>query len=543
MQSGPRPFWAHNGAIATPNALASGTGLRILAAGGNAVEAAIGAAATMAVVYPHMNGIGGDNVWLIHDGQRGETRVLLAIGKAGRRVSIDEYKQRGIVGELPQRGALSANTPPGVVDGWWEAYAYSSQRLGGRRDWPEFFVDAIRYAEEGYPVTYSQAVWSSVIRDLADQKGLEGLRETYLTPSGTIPLVGQRQRIPALAQTLRQVERYGRDGFYRGLVAESIIHELQAAGGMLTPDDWSDPHAVWGKPLELSYRGTYQLLNTPPPTQGFAALMIMGILEHFPLRTWGDATANYLHVMIESAKLALGVRNRELGDPAFMTHSATALLAPERLRSLAAHIDPQGMTLAGPSRGMDGGTVAIMTADNMGNAVSLIQSIYHDFGAGFVAQRSGVLLQNRGTSFSLNPGQPNSLAPGKCPAHTLSAAMVLHDGRPYLIHGTMGGDGQPQTQSAVTTRVLDYGMDVVQALAAPRWLYGRTWGEAQQAVFLEGGYAPGVVDDLRRRGHDIKSMFRYDDKLGHAQAIAIGQQGSSMAAASDPRSDGGAYIA
>ncbi|PSR21535.1 MAG: gamma-glutamyltransferase [Sulfobacillus acidophilus] len=542
MKAWPRPFWSLNGAVATPNALASGAALRILAQGGNAVEAAIAAAATMAVVYPHMNGIGGDNVWLIHDGRKSETRALLGIGRAGQGVSIDAYVARGISGTLPARGVLAANTAPGAIDGWWEAYQYSVSQLDGRLDWPELLAAAISYADEGYPVTESQATWSMLLPELAEQYSLPGLRETYLTKAGQPPRVGERQRVSGLAETLREVAKAGRDGFYRGLVAESIIEEIQAAGGLLEYDDWTRPHATWDTPLSLPYRGRYQLINTPAPTQGFSALMLLGLVEHFPLPTWDRQSARYIHVMIESAKLALNCRNQELGDPDYMHYPAQQLLSPANLRAAARHIDADGAALDIPlDRPWDGGTVAIMTADRMGNAVSLIQSIYHDFGSGFIAQRSGVLLQNRGTSFRLEKDTPNSLMPGKRPAHTLCAAMVMREQRPLLVYGTMGGDGQPQTQSAVATGVLDYGLNVQEALSAPRWLYGRTWGETQAAVVLENRFSDAVLQDLRRRGHQVSVVSSYDDKLGHAQAIMIDAVTSAMAAATDPRSDGGAY--
>ncbi len=542
MKSSPRPFWSHNGAVATPNALASGTALRVLAHGGNAVEAAIAAAATMAVVYPHMNGVGGDNVWLIYDGVHQQTQALLGVGAAGHHVSIEGYRERGITDKLPERGVLAANTAPGAVGGWWEAYQYSTQHLGGHREWPELLADAIEYAEVGYPVTESQILWSSVLPSVARQQGVQGLLETYLRSSGQVPLVGERQRIPQLANTLRETAKKGRDGFYRGSVAESIIEEIQASGGLLDFQDWSGPHASWDTPLSLTYRREYQLLNTPAPTQGMVALMIMGIIDHFPIETWNVESAQYLHVMIESAKLALSVRNRELGDRPFMKRSAADLLAPTYLRQLAQQIDPQGRAmLVGPVQPLDGGTVAIVTADKMGNAVSLIQSIYHDFGSGFLAQRSGVLLQNRGTSFSLQPGEPNSLLPGKRPAHTLTAAMTFNNGRPILVYGTMGGDGQPQTQSAIVTRVLDHKMNVLAGIGAPRWLYGRTWGVVREEVLMEERFPPTVIEELRSRGHDVKLVGPYDDKLGHAQALAIDYATGSMAAAADPRSDGAAY--
>jgi gamma-glutamyltranspeptidase/glutathione hydrolase len=542
MESKPRPFYTLNGAVATPNALASGTALRILSHGGNAIEAAIGAAATMAVVYPHMNGIGGDNVWLIYDAVHDETRALVGIGQAGRAATVDAYRQRGFTDSMPERGVLAVNTSPGAIDGWWEAYQYSAGRMLGQWDWNDLLRDAIQYADEGYPVTYSQAQWSHGLMEMARRYNVPGLVDTYLTESGKVPLVGQRQRFPNLSKTLKLIAKYGRDGFYQGTVAESIIEEIHANNGLLTLADWREPHAVWDSPLSLTYRGDFLLMNTPPPTQGIAALMIMGLLNQFPVESWDSRSLNYLHVMIESAKIALTVRNRELGDPSSMTVPAQDLLGAQHLHELANKIDPAGRASVfptGPS--LDGGTVAIVVHDNLGNAVSLIQSIYHDFGSGFVAKNSGVLLQNRGISFSLQSHHPNTLAPGKRPVHTLSAAMAFRKGRPILVYGTMGGDGQPQTQSALVTRVLDHGQNVVEALSGPRWLFGRTWGDTEQSVFLEGGFSHEVVEALRHRGHTITVLGPFDDKFGHAQAIEVNPTTSSMAAASDPRSDGGAY--
>lgn len=544
MESYPRSVWAHHGVIATPNALASGTGLRILARGGNAVEAAIGAAATMAVVYPHMNGIGGDNVWLIHDGRHGETRALLGIGCAGQQVSIKRVRDHGVMGRLPDRGALAVNTPPGAVDGWWEAYQYSVKQLEGRLDWDSLLADAIRYADDGYPVSESQAMWSTVLLGLVQKQSFSGLVEAYLTPSGQTPEVGRRQLMPHLAETLRVIARKGRDGFYRGPVAESIVDELQQGGGLLEYGDWGQIHAVWDHPISVSYRDRYQLLNTPAPTQGFTALMMMGLMENWSLDKWGPDSVRYLHVMIESAKLALKVRNQELGDPGWMTNAPADLLAVHRLQTLARQIDPDGPAIPlETGRGLEGGTVAIMAVDQMGNAVSLIQSLYSDFGSGFFAKRAGVLMHNRGTSFSLLPNGPNSLAPGKRPAHTLSAAMALSQGSPVLVYGTMGGDGQPQIQAEVVTRILDFGMSVNHAVDAPRWLYDRTWGPRQEAaVVVESRFSPAVIEQLRQRGHNVHLLSEYDDKMGHAHVVRINAATKAMTAAADPRSDGGAYV-
>ena len=273
----------------------------------------------------------------------------------------------------------------------------------------------------------------------------------------------------------------------------------------------------------------------PPPTQGFAALALLGLLDGFDLK--GMPEADSIHVIVEATKLAFEDRDRYLADPAVVPVPTERCLDPTRLARRRARISPdETLALDGPVA--NGDTIAIVTADERGNAVCVIQSLYHEFGAAVVAGDTGVLLQNRGAFFSLDPAHPNCLAPRKRTAHTLIPSMYFVGGRPRLVYGTMGGEGQPQTQAALVTRLVDHGLGPQAAVEAPRWLLGRTWGEASKALRLESRFDGDVADSLRRRGHDVKLVEPWSDLTGHAQVIRLEDDG--LSGGSDPRADGAA---
>lgn len=528
--------------ITSPHALATSAGLRALQAGGTAVEAAIASAATIAVVYPHMNGLGGDNVWLLYDARAQDLKALLACGTAGGECTVETYCARGYPDAIPRRGPLAANTVPGVVDGWAEAYRYSQERLRGRLPFAALLEDAIAYAESGFPVTASQAAWTRarVGPDSGPFGGLErleGWRRTFLRPDGSTYAAGDRYTLPDLAATLRTIAREGSGAFYRGPIARRIGAVLEEQGGLLRDADFARYRSRWADPLSVRYR-EWSVCSTPPPTQGLTSLEILNILEQFPLSAWGDASADYYHVMVEAAKLAFADRDAWIADPEFAQVPVPDFLSPSRGRAQAGTIRFDRARKAGPAHPVGGDTVYLAVVDADGNAVSLIQSIYFDFGSAVVVDGTGVLLHNRGSAFSLTPGDPNALAPGKRPFHTLNPGMALRDDRPELLYGAMGGEGQPQTQAAVLTRVLDLGRDVQAAIDAPRWLYGRTWGEATTALLVEARVPDKVVDELRRRGHDVRVVGAWDDRMGHAQVIRIDPRTGLRAGGADPRSDG-----
>jgi gamma-glutamyltranspeptidase/glutathione hydrolase len=530
--------------VATPHALATQTGVRILRQGGNAVEAAVAVAATIAVVYPHMNSLGGDNVWLTYDATSRQVRGLNATGRSAAAATIGWYRERGITDAIPPRGFLAANTVPGCVDGWAQAYAYSREALGGRLPWGDLLADAIHYADDGFPVTRSQEECTAQNLDPSDDRirhlqRFEGFRQTYLRSDGRPVGQGQVMRLRALALTLRELAREGAEAFYRGSLARRIADFLQRHGSPLTAEDFATHTSTWVEPLRTTYR-SYTALSLPPNTQGVAALSLLNLLETHDLTLYGDGSPDYLHLMVEATKLAFADRDRWVTDPDWLKAPLSRLLDKAYAAERAARIS-MSRAQAACAPGITGGdTVALAVVDGAGNAVSLIQSIYFDFGSAIVAGDTGVLMQNRGSFFSLDPAHVNALAPRKRTFHTLIPAMLLADRRPYLVYGTMGGEGQPQTQAALVTRVVDFGYDIQAAIEAPRWLYGRTWGLPTRALYLEGRFSPATAQELTRRGHPVQVLPAWSESVGHAQGICIDPETGVRFGGADPRGDGAA---
>jgi len=547
--NGPRtgrpPARAERGMIATSHALASGAGLDALRRGGSAVDAAIAANAVLCVAYPHMAGLGGDGFWLIHDRAHGGVQALNASGPAAQLATTGYYRERGHDEEIPQRGALAALTVPGAVDGWRVAH----ERYG-RLDWGALFSDAVAYARGGLATSRSVADW--IRQDVPVFRAHESSARIYL-PDGRARREGERMVQAALGDTLETVAREGaRRGFYEGHLAQRMCEALERADSPLRAEDFADFRAEWVEPLSTTYRG-YTAYEFPPNTQGFAALQILNILEGFDVQAWGDGTADYYHHMAEAVKLAFADRDAWLTDPKFLDIPLDRLLSKEYAGERSGRIDPeQAMQMedvepgvsfegAGARRSPEGGdTVYFCAVDGDGLAVSVIQSIYHDFGSAFVAGDTGVLMQNRGSFFALDDRHPNRLEPGKRTFHTLIPAMLFRDDEPYLVYGTMGGEGQPQTHAAMVTRLVDFGYDVQQAIEAPRWLMGRTWGTESRDLSLEGRIPDEVVRELELRGQPVKMLPEWDDNMGHAQAIRVDRENGFLEGGADPRGDGAA---
>jgi oxamate amidohydrolase len=543
--NGPRtgrpPVLSQRGMIATSHYLASATGLDVLRRGGSAVDAAIAANAVLCVAYPHMAGLGGDGFWLVHDPSHGGVQALNASGPAANLATRDYYTDRGH-DEIPQRGALAALTVPGAVDGWRAAH----ERFG-RLDWGELFADAITYARSGLAITRSVANW--VAQDVPVFRENESSARIYL-PEGRARREGERMVQADLASTFEVIARDGaRRGFYEGALAQRMCEALEEADSPLRAEDFADFHAEWVDPISTSYRG-YTAYEFPPNTQGFAALQVLNIIEGFDLQAWGDGSADYYHHMAEAVKLAFADRNAWLTDPKFVDIPLDRLLSREYAEERRGRIDPRramvmeevkpGVEFEGSSarRSPGGDTCYFCVVDGNGLAVSVIQSIYHDFGSAFVGGDTGVLLQNRGSFFSLEEGHPNRLEPRKRTFHTLIPAMLFRDEEPYLVYGTMGGEGQPQTHAALVTRLVDFGYDVQQAIEAPRWLMGRTWGTESQDLSLEGRISDEVIRELELRGQPIKVLADWNDNMGHAQAIRIHRDEGFLEGGADPRGDG-----
>lgn len=521
---------ATRGMSVAPHALAAQSAQHVLREGGNALEAMISAAATIAVVYPHMNGIGGDSFWLLHAPRRAP-RGIDACGAAAQAASREWYAGRGITAAIPFRGGVAANTVAGTINGWQAAFKLSRE-WGGRLPRGRLLADAIYYADHGIAVTKSQS--DNTARKQGELEAQPGFRDAFL-PGGSAPAPGSVQKQPRMAATLKRLARAGLEDFYRGRLARAIAADLAAVGSPLTLKDLERHRAKLVTPLALTHSlGT--VYNMPPPTQGVISLLILGVLDVLEVGRTTPHGADYVHLAVEATKRAFAIRDRCVTDPAYMAMRGQDLLAPAHIRAVAAEID---RTRAAPwgAGTPPADTVWMGVIDGAGRAVSTIQSIYHEFGSGVVLEETGINWQNRGCSFSLDERALNFLRPGRKPFHTLNPALaVFRDGR-TMVYGTMGGDGQPQTQAAVFTRIAVFGMDPQTAVAAPRWLLGRTWGQTSDTLKLESRFPAAVPATLGAYGHEIEILADYDEAMGHAGAIVRHPNGVLQGGA-DPRSDG-----
>ncbi len=524
------PILGRRGAVVAPHSLAAQAGLDILREGGNAIEATIAVASTLAVVYPHMTGIGGDGFWLMHaPGQ--SMQSIDACGAAGSGVTREAY---GDLASIPWRGPLAANTVAGTVSGWGAAYSYSQANWGGKLPFARLLESAIFYAREGFPVTYSQE--ANTRNKLDELQHQPGFSNAFLNAQGQVPRYGDRHTFPQLAATLTKLATAGTDDFYRGALAEQIARDLAAVGSLITAADLAQHQTVVKAPLSLRVSDA-TVYNMAPPTQGLASLLILGVYDRIRQQGWNPDNVAGIHALVEATKQAFIVRDRSVTDPDHMAVEPGTLLTSEVIQRLATSV-PLDHASPWPAPNSDGDTTWIGVVDEQGRAVSMIQSIYFEFGSGVVLPESGVWWQNRGCSFDLQPGKLRSLEPGRKPFHTLNPAMAqLDDGR-LLVYGTMGGEGQPQTQAAVFSRYVWGGHNVRSAVAAPRWLLGRTWAEQSTSLKLESRYPAEVIDGLKALGHPVEVVSDFDERMGHAGALVLHPTGW-IEGGEDPRSDGG----
>lgn len=522
---------ARRGIAVASHSLAAQSALAVLREGGNALEAMVAAAATIAVVYPHMTGIGGDAFWLV-SAPGEEPFAIDACGPAARAASPDFYRAHGLAA-IPARGPLAANTVAGTIGGWELALETSRAAWGGRMPLARLLEDAVCYAESGVPATASQE--ANTRTKLPELRTVAGFAERFLV-DGEVPVRGQMFAQPGLAETLRQMARAGLGDFYRGELARSMASDLARLGSPLALGDLESYAARRMKPLALRH-SQGMLYNMTPPTQGVVSLAILGIIDRLDLGGLASESADVVHAVVEATKQAfLRIRNPHVTDPAYMKVEAQSLLSAQHLDALAAEID---MRRARPwgGRSIPGGTVWMGVIDGEGRAASFIQSIYHEFGSGVVLPGTLVNWQNRGCSFSLESSHINALVPGKKPFHTLNPALArLDDGR-TMVYGTMGGDGQPQTQAAVFMRYAVLRQPLQQAISAPRWLLGRTWGSMSETLKVESRFEPGVIAELRQRGHEVEVLGAFDETMGHAGAL-VRHSGGGLEGGYDPRGDG-----
>ncbi|CAN5308314.1 oxamate amidohydrolase [soil metagenome] len=520
------------GMAVAPHALASQSALAVLREGGNAIEAMVAAAATIAVVYPHMNGIGGDSFWLVGTPKSGGGHDVVGIEGCGAAAAAARRENYAGRSAIPFRGGDAAITVAGTLGGWEQALALSRDTMGGRMPLSRLLADAIDYARNGTPVTGSQQ--RSTAGKRADLEAVHGFAQTFL-PGGAVPAVGSLFMQPRLAATFEHLVRAGLDDFYRGDLARSMAADLQSAGSPVALVDLQAHHGQLREPLMLAHSHG-RVYNMPPPTQGMVALIILGLMDRLGIERFDHLGADYVHAAVESVKQAFAVRNQHVTDPAHMTVDPASFLAPDALDAMAARIDMRRAAPWGAGKG-PADTVWMGVIDGEGRAVSMIQSVYHEFGSGVVLAQSGVNWQNRGASFSLDPAHVNTLVPGKRPFHTLIPGLaLLNDGR-TMVYGNMGGDGQPQSQSAVFTRMVVHGLNPQDAISAPRWLLGRTWGQSSDSLKLESRFPAATVEALRARGHEVDVLGEFDETFGHAGCVLRRPDGS-FEGGFDPRSDG-----
>jgi len=519
---------ARRGMVAAPHHLAAQAGLAVLREGGNAIEAAIAAAAACAVVYPHMNGLGGDGFWLI--AEPGKPPVSIdGSGAAGGRVDGDLYR-RDRLKAVPHKGPLAAATVAGTVSGWQLALDIS-RHWGGGMGLDRLFEDAVHLARTGYAVTRHQA--EATARNLAALRKVPGFAQTFLNRN-KVPAVGSLQVQPRLADILEQLAEAGLDDFYRGGIARALADDLKAAGSPLQAEDLARHRGMRRRPLSLGLpAGT--VFTTAPPTQGLATLILLGVFLRLGI-TVPDSAA-WVHGLAEATKLAYRVRNAHLTDPHRMSVHATTYLTEHLLDRMAGEIDA-ARAAPWPHQPTDGDTAWLGVIDGQGRAVSYIQSLFHPFGSGVVSPSTGIVWHNRATSFALDPGHRNALEPRRKPLHTLAPALArLKDGR-TMVWGSMGGDAQPQIVAQIFTRAILLGQDLQQAVTAPRFALGRAVdGQAACDLKLESRFPPEVIPALQACGHPVTRTTPFDSALGQAGALLRRADGMIEGAA-DPRADG-----
>lgn len=535
--------------MVAPHHLATAAGLGILRAGGSAVDAAIATNAVLAVVFGEACGIGGDAFWLIWDEAAAEQVALNGSGRAPATADAAALRARGRA-TLPFRGPLTI-TVPGAVRSWGDAHARF-----GRLAWVDLLAPAIELAAGGFPAddAFVRAVEGSApifAHELGD--GARGWAATY-RPHGRPWHPGERVRLPSLAATLERLATAGAADFYEGELAARQAAGLAAAGCGITVADLAAHASTWETPLALHYRGALATTH-PPNSSGLVALEILNVLRALEppeprLFVPGDggATAGadlrWAHLGIEAAKLALADRDAHLSDPAFVDVPVERLLDAAYGEALARSIDPARASAPAPSRvPVGGGTIWLGVVDPQGNAVSLIESNYAGFGSGVVDPATGIAYQNRGSYFSLDPDHPNVLAPGKRTLHTLLPGMLFRDGRPWVVHGSMGGDAQPAIFAQVVSALVDGAVDVATAVAAPRWSpVPPAHFAPPELVQIEPRFRGGLLEGLAAMGHRLEIRAPFDGALGHAHAIELvaggPARGGTLAAATDPRSPG-----
>ncbi|MGF9566122.1 gamma-glutamyltransferase [Neorhizobium sp. BT27B] len=506
---------SRQGMVTSPHKRASEAGAKVLRRGGTAIEAVIAAGAALTVVYPHFCGLGGDAIWIVADRQ-GRQKAIMGIGQAAAELPVLET--------IPARGPLSALTTAAVIDSWGEALRFSADNWQGKETLGALLADAIELAAGGFPVSQSQRHWHAFRN--GEIENWPGVASAFVTEG--------EQRQPQLATVLEAIALHGHREFYEGDTGHRIAVALEKAGSPIRAGDLIKTAATLADPVSIDYRGI-TLLAPPPPSQGISTLAIMGILSRFPMQDVDPTSPDFYHFCVEAVKQAF-IDRGQIADPDFVAQQCGEWIAAKTLSHKAAAIDPKA-ALPWPHRFQTGDTVYLAAVDGEGRSASVLQSTYYDWGSGVLLPDTGIIWQNRGAAFSTDPESPNVLAPGKRPFYTLNPGIGLKNGRPHLLYGTQGADGQPQTLTVLLSRLIDHGFDPLAALSAPRFLLGRTFSDSRDNLKIEQSVGDDVLATLTARGHEVITIPALSALSGQAGVIRIGENGW-MEGAHDPRSDG-----
>jgi gamma-glutamyltranspeptidase/glutathione hydrolase len=511
--------------VASPHYLATGAGLNILRRGGSAVDAAIATNAVLAVVTPYLCGIGGDLFAQVYTAADRTLAGLNGSGRAPREATPERVRELAGGVSVPARGPLPI-TVPGCVEAWGKLH----ERYG-RLLLRDLLADAITYARDGFPVTANFARAMSLSASFLHPD--TPARETFL-PGGQPPVEGQIVVQSRIARTLETIAAEGPAAYYRGPIADEIARSVRAVGGLLSIEDLAEHHSDWVEPLSVSYRGV-TIHELPPNSQGMIALQILNILERLSAEPIRHGGAEYVHLLAEAARLAHADRARYVTDPLHMSVQVSALLSDRYADDRACLIGQEATALA--PAGTPGDTIYLCTADGDGNLVSLIESNFMGIGSGVMAGETGIMLQNRGHWFSLDPGDANVIAPGKRTMHTLMPGMAFKGDQPWLVFGSMGGSTQAQIHVELLTRKIDQRLPVDQTISAPRFdaVVGIN-DKGYPLIRMEDRFSPEVLGDLQRRGHCIQLLEPFSSAVGHAHMIELLDNGA-YAGAADPRAD------
>jgi gamma-glutamyltranspeptidase/glutathione hydrolase len=514
------------GIVASESPLASQAGASILARGGHAVDAAVAANAVMGLVAPGSNGIGGDLFAIVYEAESGKFYGLNASGWAPAALTIEALKQQGH-DDMPSRGPHSV-TVPGTVDGW----AKLLQRFG-RMDFAQVLSPAIRHAEEGFPVTeWVAAGWARGVKLIRRD---DNAARTFLI-KGRAPAVGEVFRNPDLAWSLRQISREGRDAFYQGKIATRIVETLKRHGSLMAAEDLAEYSSQWADPISTTYRG-WTVYEMPPNGQGIAALIMLNLMERFPLAHYSHNSARALHLMIESKKLAYADMVRYVADPEVSLAPVEGMLSKQYADKRARLIDEERAAChvqSGQPPGASDDTIYLSVVDREGNMVSLIQSISSGFGSTIVPDGTGFFLHNRGALFTLAASHPNALAGRKRPLHTIIPAFMEKE-ETRIAFGIMGGWNQSQAHAQFVSNIVDFGMNIQEALEAARFSK-RTFDNCD--VRMEARVPTATRAELIAKGHEIELQGDFSPWMGGGQAVMRDLAAGVNYGASDPRKDG-----